>query len=125
VKVFLFVSLQLNVVRLCAFPIHGLVGSPVYYLLCFASFRVNIKECSRKLNQHGHQWEMRMDQHSIERRKELAAFCELVLLDREANDESAEYNRTLHLDSNPNSDNYRTAAFDLAEITGGKDFDRF
>ena len=66
-----------------------------------------------------------MDEHSIGRRRELEAFCELVVLDREANDESAEYNRTLHLASNPNSANYATAALCLAGITGGRDFDRF
>jgi hypothetical protein len=77
------------------------------------------------LNQHGHEWEMRIDRHAQERKEELTMFCELISVDRAENDESAEYNRVKDLESNPNSAAFGTAAQDLARVTGGGDFDRF
>ena len=105
-----------------AFANLGHVGSPFYYFLCFASFRVNIKECSRKLNQHGHEWQMRVDQHAVDRKDELERFCERVHQDRTDNDESAEYNRKKDLET-PIA--FGSAVNDLAAISGGGDFDKF
>jgi hypothetical protein len=101
------------------------VGSPVYNLLCFASTPGQIKECCRKLNQHGHEWAMRLDQHTIERREELEAFCVLVMADRAENDETAEYTRTHELATNPDSEKYRANVRSVAEETDGASFDRF
>ena len=101
------------------------VGSPVYYHFCFASTAGQIKECSRKLNQHGHEWTMRQDKHAAERQEELMAFCELVLQDRDLNDETAEYNRSKDLACNPNNNSYIAAQQTLAESTGGGNYDRF
>ena len=87
--------------------------------------RVKIKECSRKLNQHGHEWTMRIDKHTIDRQEELDAFCHLVVVDRAENGETAEFNRTKDLESNPDSLAYKTNQRTLAEATGGKSFDQF
>jgi hypothetical protein len=87
--------------------------------------RVKIKECSRKLNQHGHEWTMRIDQHTLDRRHELHAFCEMVTRDRDENDENAEHERTKDLKSNPESAAYKNACRTLAEATGGQNFDNY
>ena len=87
--------------------------------------RVKIKECSRKLNQHGQVWTMRLDRHTLERQMELKEFCDLVRMDRELNDESAEHHRTKDMQSNPESAAYKIQCRTLAEATGGKDFDDY
>ena len=98
------------------------LSTTVFVLL---RLRVKIKECSRKLNQHGHEWTMRIDAHTIERQEELMEFCGWVEMDREENDERAELDRTKDLKSNPKSVAFKTAQRSLAEKTGGQNFDRF
>ena len=68
---------------------------------------------------------MRQDKHAAERQAELMAFCELVLQDRELNDETAEYNRSKDLASNPSNTSFIAAQQTLAESTGGGNYDRF
>jgi hypothetical protein len=68
---------------------------------------------------------MRVTHDAEARYNELREFCDLVKLDRENNDELAEYERTKDLASNPSSSSYLTANKTLAEITGGGDYDDY
>jgi hypothetical protein len=51
--------------------------------------------------------------------------CDLVVIDREENNETAEFNRTKDLESNPDSVAFKLSQRTLAEATGGMSFDKF
>ena len=53
---------------------------------------------------------MRVDKHAVERKTELEMFCVLVQQDREENDETAEYERTKNLESNPTNAEHASSA---------------
>jgi hypothetical protein len=84
--------------------------------LCCFGMTGHDKECSRKLNQRGHQWSMRTDKDAHERSQELRRIAELVQEDRAERDESAEHERLDELGQSFSDDE---GSASLAQISGG------
>ncbi len=92
--------------RNCGLPvIKDEINELTYFSACVTVVHeaICLQECFTKLNIHGHEWSMRVTQDAEARYGELREFCDLVKLDRENNDEHAEYERTKELKSNPSS----------------------
>lgn len=85
------------------------------------------KECSRKLNQRGHQWSMHTTKEAHERSVDLHRFCHLVAEDREQNDERIEHDRIAELEVEEAREDAQEAEgnVSLSLLTGGLSFEEF